>query len=95
MQGKKKFVSAIVFWEKIFLFLLALGLVAYFSIVFMKWSEPFKELFLFKGDIESWIYLTIFLFIVGFVLRKLLIWMWRLEFKEEYKAAKTLRKRKK
>jgi hypothetical protein len=92
-MDKKKFVSAVIFWEKIFIFLLALALVGYFSIAFMQWGDVFKELFLFKGDIESYIYLTVFLLIISFVLRSLLIWMWRLEFKEEYKAARRRRRR--
>ena len=92
-MDKKKFVSAVIFWEKIFIFLLALALVGYFSIAFMQWGDVFKDFFLFKGDIESYIYLTVFLLIVSFILRSLLIWMWRLEFKEEYKAARRRRRR--
>ena len=90
---KHKFIKALLFWEKIFLFLIALGVVAFMSLALGQWSEEFKNLFLYMDDLQSWLYLTIFIFAVTFVLRWLLIWVWRLEFKEEIKLAKRRRRR--
>ena len=90
---KRQFVKALIFWEKIFLFIIALSVVAFMSVALAEWSGPFKDLFLYLDDIESWLYLTIFIFAITFILRWLLIWVWRLEFKEEIKAAKRRRRR--
>ncbi|RLE44466.1 hypothetical protein DRJ19_00210 [Candidatus Woesearchaeota archaeon] len=76
------------FLEKLFLFVIALLVVAFFTILFTQWAEPFKQLFLFKEDIVSWIELSLLVFVITFVLRQLLIWVWRLEFAPEIREAK-------
>jgi len=85
---KYKILNALLFLEKLFLFLVALLMVAFFTIAFTEWANPFKELFLFKGDIISWAELTLLIFVITFVLRQLLIWVWKLEFGPEIKKAK-------
>ncbi|MFH1224298.1 MAG: hypothetical protein V1676_00670 [Candidatus Diapherotrites archaeon] len=66
--------------ERIFLFLLAFGLVVYFVIAFNKWAAPLKDVFLFTGDIENFVIITAMLFALTFVLKKLLVWEARATF---------------
>ena len=92
-MNRHKFIGALIFWEKIFLFLIALGIVAFMYLSLNVWSDEFKEYFLYMGNIESYIYLTVFIFGVTFIMRWLLIKVWKLEFRQEIRQAKQRRRR--
>jgi len=66
--------------EKLFLFLITLGVVAYFILAFNEWAFEKKDWFTKVGDIQSYIIISVVLFVLSFVFRKLLIWQVRLEF---------------
>ncbi len=66
--------------EKIFLFLITLGAVAYFILLFNDWAFEKKDWFNKVGDLQSYILISVMLFALSFVFRKLLIWQVRLEF---------------
>ena len=63
--------------ERIFLFLLAFGVVVYLLISTGAWASEFKRWFWFTGDWTMYIYITLLLFVFSYVLRKLLIFQWR------------------
>jgi hypothetical protein len=60
--------------ERLALFLLALFVVIFFTLALYDWADQFKLYFLRTENIEFYIYLTVFVFILSYVLRKLLLW---------------------
>lgn len=71
------------FIEKLLVVFVALGVVAYFVIAFYRWAQPLKDWFLSTGDLENFIVLSAMLFVIVFVLRKLLIWQVRTTFRRK------------
>jgi hypothetical protein len=60
--------------EKIFLIIVAVGIVFYFLLILNFWADGWKGFFLEEGNIENFIYLSLFLFVLTFIFKKLLIW---------------------
>lgn len=74
--------------ERVFLFLLAFGLVIYFVVAFNKWAAPLKDIFFRTGDLESFIIITALVFAITFILKKLLIWEARKTFGRQRKGGR-------
>jgi len=60
--------------ERVSLFLLTLGLVAFVMLNLQFFIEDWKSFYIGAGNVEMFIYLMLTLFIVSFVFRKLLVW---------------------
>lgn len=67
------------FFERAGIFLAALAIVAFATIALAQWSDPFKDFFLKTGRWEEFIVLTIFVLGLGYILRWLLMLVFRVE----------------
>ncbi|HLC36187.1 MAG TPA: hypothetical protein VJK05_01095 [archaeon] len=80
---KSSLIDNLLFLEKILLFLFTFFLVIYLIIVFTDFSEQFKNYLFFSGNFADYIGIVVLFAIISYVLRKLLIWQYRLEFKRK------------
>jgi hypothetical protein len=69
----------LIYAYKALVFLIAFGLVVYAIIVFGDYMSRFRKLFLVTGKWEWVAYITIFLLALGWILRYLLRWEFRLQ----------------
>lgn len=74
--------------EKLFILLLGLGIVVYVILAFNIWADPLKSFFTLTGNIENFIYISVFLFVLTYVLRKLLLWEVHLLFRQKGRRGK-------
>lgn len=79
-KKKHRILNAIITIEKLILFLFTFALVIFLTLTLYNWGNEFKNYFLYLGNIESYVMLFLLVWIIAYVLRKLLIWQWRLEF---------------
>ncbi|MBI5884588.1 hypothetical protein HZB89_00650 [archaeon] len=63
--------------ERIALFLLAFLVVVFFTLSAYDWADEWKLYFLRTENIEFYVYVAVFVFILSYVLRKLLVWQAR------------------
>ena len=61
------------------IFLAAFAIVAYATIAFLQWSDPFKDFFLKTGRLEEFAIITAFVLGIGYILRYLLKLVFRIE----------------
>ena len=69
----------VLFLQKAVIFLAAFAIVAYATIAFMEWSDPFKNFFLKTGRWEEFAIIMAFVLGMGYILRYLLKLIFRVE----------------
>lgn len=60
--------------EKILLVAFTVAVVVYILLVFNFWADDWRQFFLGSGNIEWFIYVSLFLFVLTYILRRLLKW---------------------
>jgi hypothetical protein len=71
---RTKIGNAMGFLFKLFLVLLGLAIVAYFTVTFNAFSGDIRDYFVRVGNWEMVIYIFLFFAIIAYVLKKLLLW---------------------
>ncbi len=60
--------------EKLFIVLVAVALVAYILMLLNFWAADWRTLFFSEGNLEMIIYISLFLFVLTYLFKRLLIW---------------------
>ena len=68
--------------SKITLFGFAFLVVIFISLEILEWSDSWKGYFSFTGQIEWYVLIFAIAFVLSFVFKKLLIWVYRAEFEQ-------------
>lgn len=60
--------------EKLFLVLVAIALVAYILLLLNFWATEWRGFFFSEGNLEMIVYISLFLFVLTYLFKRLLVW---------------------